>query len=108
MDEIEQELKLCNKTLLEITGIAPTITAFPNGNFNDKVIEVTKKAGFRLAFTVNNQLNILPLSNSNITCLNRFMALPLSVRKYAGLNRLGYSPDSLFENLKSKFHVAYK
>jgi peptidoglycan/xylan/chitin deacetylase (PgdA/CDA1 family) len=101
-DEIRDELRLCNKILFEITGVSPNIIAFPNGNFNEEVLKITEEAGFRFAFTIENKLNSPPILNDKITCLNRFMVMPIKVQKYAGLNRLGYTPDSLYENLKKR------
>lgn len=99
---IKEELSLCNRILFEITGIAPNITAFPNGNFNDRVIKAAEEIGFQFAFTIENKLNILPISNNNITCLNRFMVRPINIKNYGSLNRLGYSPGSLYFDLKKR------
>lgn len=106
--EIKEELEFCNKKLFEITGTTPDIIAFPNGNFNEKILEIVQSAGFRFAFTIENKVNHLPLSNNRFTCLSRFMALPLPMYKYAGLNRLGYSFDSLNENIKRGVRGIYR
>ena len=106
--EIKEELEICNKSLFAITGIIPNMIAFPNGNHNQKILEVTASAGFKFAFTIENKSNRLPLSNNSLTCLNRFMALPLPMRDYAGLNRLGYSPYSLNEKIKTSIRSILK
>lgn len=105
LEEIKEELRLCNKFVFETTGSSPNTIAFPNGNFNETVLNIAKEAGFQFAFTIENKINRLPVSISRsnpITCLSRFMALPMEVPKYAALNRLGYSPFSLYENLKKR------
>ncbi len=102
--EIKEEFILSNKALFEITGIIPKFTAFPNGNFNDIVLKVAEEVGFRFAFSVENKLNSLPIiSNNNFNCLNRFMGMPKDIKKYASLNRLGYTPGTLYFNVKKRF-----
>ncbi|MEO6705866.1 MAG: polysaccharide deacetylase family protein [Ginsengibacter sp.] len=100
--EIKEELSQSNKTLFEITGIEPLTVAFPNGNFNNQVLEVTNELGFQFAFTIINKLNTLPAMAINIklVCLNRFMAQPTNIEKYVSLNRLGYTPNSLYSSIK--------
>ena len=100
--EIKEELSQSNKTLFEITGIEPLTVAFPNGNFNNQVLEVTNELGFRFAFTIINKLNTLPAMaiNNKLVCLNRFMAQPTNIERYVSLNRLGYTPNSLYSSIK--------
>lgn len=100
--EIKEELSQSNKTLFEITGIEPLTVAFPNGNFNNQVLEVTNELGFQFAFTIINKLNTLPAMaiNNKLVCLNRFMAQPTNIEKYVSLNRLGYTPNSLYSSIK--------
>lgn len=101
--EIKDELSSSNKTLYEVTGIKPLTIAFPNGNFNSQVLDITKELGFEMAFTTINKLNTLPAIDVNDTliCINRFMAQPTNIKKYGGLNRLGYTPDSLYSFMKN-------
>ncbi len=100
--EIKEELSQSNKTLFEITGIEPLTVAFPNGNFNNQVLEVTNELGFQFAFTIINKLNTLPAMaiNNKLVCLNRFMAQPTNIERYVSLNRLGYTPNSLYSSIK--------
>jgi peptidoglycan/xylan/chitin deacetylase (PgdA/CDA1 family) len=103
--EIKEELYSSNKILFDITGIKPLIVAFPNGNFNREVLDITNGLGFQLAFTIINKLNTLPAikANSQLICLNRFMAQPRNIKKYGSLNRLGYTPNSLYSDIKKRF-----
>jgi peptidoglycan/xylan/chitin deacetylase (PgdA/CDA1 family) len=48
--EIEEEYMTSNKFLASLTGSIPISTAFPNGYYNQLVLNVTEEAGFRLAF----------------------------------------------------------
>jgi peptidoglycan/xylan/chitin deacetylase (PgdA/CDA1 family) len=101
--EIKEELFLSNETLCNITGIKPLTVAFPNGNFNSQILEITKELGFQLAFTIINKLNALPVINVNnqFVCLNRFMAQPIDIKRYGSLNRFGYTPNSLYYDMKN-------
>lgn len=109
-DEIKEELSVSNKALKDITGIQPLTIAFPNGNFNSQILDVTKDSGFQFAFTTMNKLNPLPISvtNNRLISLNRFMAKPISIKKYGSLNRLGYTPNSLYSSIKKILYFQRK
>lgn len=101
-EEIKDELSISNKTLFDVTGTEPMTVSFPNGNYNNQVLDITRELGFRLAFTTINKLNLIPeiAINNELICLNRFMAQPTSTKKYGDLNRLGYNPGSLYSSIK--------
>lgn len=103
-EEIKKELSLSNKILFDLTGINPSTVAFPNGNFNRQVLDITQELGFQFAFTVINKLNALPNINTDhqLICLNRFMAQTGNIKRYGSLNRLGYTPDLLYSDIKKK------
>jgi hypothetical protein len=98
---------LSNKVLFEITGTKPLIVAFPNGNFNNKILDIAADLGFQIAFTTINKLNCLPITvnNNKLISLNRFMAKPISIKKYGGLNRLGYTSKSLYADIKKALYL---
>jgi peptidoglycan/xylan/chitin deacetylase (PgdA/CDA1 family) len=100
--EIKEELSLSNKILFDITGNEPLVVAFPNGNFNSQILHITKQLGFQFAFTTINKLNSLPFTvdNNQPICLNRFMARPTSINNYGSFSRLGYTPKSLYSDIK--------
>lgn len=50
-EELEYELVDASKTLRDWIGNDIHTMAYPNGDFNDEVITICKKAGFELAFT---------------------------------------------------------
>lgn len=50
-EELEFELVTANEKLNEITGISTNVLAYPNGDYNNEVIAMSEKAGFRMAFT---------------------------------------------------------
>ena len=50
-DELDFELVKAGEKLREMTGFDIKAMAYPNGNYNDKVIATCRKAGFNMAFT---------------------------------------------------------
>ena len=51
-DELASELKDCRETLCRELGREITIFAYPNGDYDDRVVARTRHAGFRYAFSV--------------------------------------------------------
>jgi peptidoglycan/xylan/chitin deacetylase (PgdA/CDA1 family) len=98
--EIREELIESNKFLTSVTGTFPISIAFPNGYFNQLVLEVAEEVGFRLAFSVVPKKNHLPLENGKLVCISRFMANTNIIKNYGSFYRLGYTPGSLFSDLK--------
>lgn len=99
--EIKEELNVSNKILFEITGTLPIAIAFPNGNFNQSVLEVAEEEGFRYAFTTTPGRNLFPIQNSKLTTLNRYMTNTTKINKFGGACRLGYRPHALYHDLKT-------
>jgi len=95
-EEIEKELIICNNILREIIGYKPEITAFPNGNHDDNILNIAKGLGFRLAFTTCNDINPTHFPDDGLVKLNRFMAQTGNIKQYAEYNRLNYMPSSLY------------
>lgn len=100
MEEIRSEIELCNKALQDITGKLPESIAFPNGNFNDDVLEVSKQSGMKFIYTTQYFSNALPFADKLMLKLDRFMAKPTDIKNYGSFTRMGYSPASLYEGMK--------
>lgn len=109
-EEIKEELCESNNILLDLTGRLPIATAYPNGNFNSLVLEVTEEVGLRYAFTTEPLQNRLPLESRNLLCLNRYMTKTNKISKFGSFCRLGYEPDLLYEGFKEKIksHIRRK
>jgi len=101
-EEIKEELRESNKILFDLTGTLPISIAFPNGNYNKLVVEVTEEAGFRYAFTTDSQKILLPLKQENLICLNRFMTNTSKIKKFGSFCRFGYNPELFYNDLKEK------
>lgn len=107
-DEILEELSVSNAILSEITGTLPISTAFPNGNYNNLVVDIAREVGFRYAFTVEPGRIFLPTGNNSLVCLNRYMSDTTKINKFGGFCRLGYEPESLYNGLKAKMKSLIK
>lgn len=101
-DEIREELRESSRILTDLTGKVPVSAAFPNGNFNNLVLEATEEAGIKYAFTTNPKQNLLPMEQKNLICLDRYMTNTTKVRRYGGFCRLGYEPEVLYSGLRSR------
>jgi peptidoglycan/xylan/chitin deacetylase (PgdA/CDA1 family) len=106
--EIMEELSEANKVLVELTGTFPITTAFPNGNYNKLVLDVTEELGFQFAFTTEPKQNFLPIENKNLVCLSRFMTNTTKINRYGGFCRLGYESDLLYSSIKLKMKSLIK
>jgi peptidoglycan/xylan/chitin deacetylase (PgdA/CDA1 family) len=104
-EEIKEEFRISNNILFDLTETRPITIAFPNGNFNDLVLEATEEEGFRFAFTTKQKGNYLPFVQENLVCLNRFMTLPGNISRFGNFWRLDYLPDGLYSGMKN--HMAY-
>jgi peptidoglycan/xylan/chitin deacetylase (PgdA/CDA1 family) len=105
-DEIKTEFNEANKFFNSIAGITPISVAFPNGNFNDIVLQVAEEEGFRVAFNAIPDRNILPLEKDKIMCISRFIANANRINKYGSFYRLGYTPGSLFSKFKKSLRLS--
>lgn len=106
--EIEEEIMEANRFLYGLTGITPITIAFPNGYFSDLVLDITSKAGFRVAFNALPGKNKLPISNSKLILLNRFMTNNKNIKNYGSFFRLGYTPGSLYAKITGSINPSKK
>lgn len=103
--EMKEELRVSNKILFELTNTAPLSIAFPNGNYNKMILQMTREEGFQYAFTTEPGRNLFPIENNKLTCLNRYMANTSNISRFGSFCRLGYDPRDLYEDLKIKTMV---
>lgn len=101
-EEIQLEFTNSNTALESMIGKKPCSVAFPNGDYNELVLESTRKAGFRLAFSTEEKSNTLPLGKEALVNLNRFMARTEAIEQYGSFSRMGYTPDGWYTDLKKK------
>jgi len=60
--ELEAQIESCQQMLAQVTGSRPTLLAYPNGRWNNAVINVAQRAGIQAAFTTRRALASLPLA----------------------------------------------
>ena len=73
--EIQSEIAIAQKSIVDMTGISPTMISYPNGDFTGDVVPILKSCGIKLGITVSGLKNYLPLdlSGNNAFLLNRFI-----------------------------------
>lgn len=73
--EIRDEIVSAQESIVRFTGIAPSMISYPNGNYSETVLSVSKELGFKLGITVNQRKNYLPLDlqGNNALLLNRYV-----------------------------------
>lgn len=69
-NEIKSQIIDAQKFINEITGIAPTAISYPNGNYSDEIIKISKETGIKLGITVEYKKNKLPIDNQSNNCMN--------------------------------------
>jgi peptidoglycan/xylan/chitin deacetylase (PgdA/CDA1 family) len=102
--EIEEEFNISNSILSDITGSKPNCISFPNGNYNDTVLEVAREVGFSFAFAIDHAKNSLQNINEGFTCLKRFLPTP-NINEMGPFYRLGYIPKVLPSRIKSRLKL---
>ncbi len=108
LEEATGEFKISNDILTEILGYCPNTMAFPNGDYTSSLVEVANEAGFKYVFTTNSYINRLPLKNTDVIALNRFMARAISIHDYGSFSRLGYNGSLLYQNFKKKLKTYFE
>ncbi len=98
-EEISSEFIESGRCLSEMTGSAPLLVAFPNGDFDKLTLEVAEDVGFRYAFTAKPRKNRLPLENKKLISIDRFMSNNNGIKYYGSFYRIGYSPGAVYSGL---------
>lgn len=62
-DEVGQEFSTSQRILRQLLGVAPDWVSYPNGSFNDGIIEVASKLGMHTGITTIMEKNLFPLNN---------------------------------------------
>jgi peptidoglycan/xylan/chitin deacetylase (PgdA/CDA1 family) len=59
--EIKSQIEDAQVIISELTGSKPYIISYPNGEYDQRVVEISKAAGLVLGFTCDQRFNYLPL-----------------------------------------------
>lgn len=68
-DEIKSQIIQAQIDIKKITGEKPTIISYPNGNFSDEIIKISKENGIKLGITVEYKKNKLPIDIKEKNCM---------------------------------------
>ena len=74
LNGIKSQILDAQNAIQDITGITPTAISYPNGNYSDEVIKISKDIGINLGITVDYRKNKLPINqqDNNSMRLGRF------------------------------------
>jgi peptidoglycan/xylan/chitin deacetylase (PgdA/CDA1 family) len=70
--EVESQVGGAQEWLAETLGSRPIAIAYPNGNFDDGVVEICRRQGLRVGVTVEAGRNPLPAGSAELMRLDRF------------------------------------
>ena len=71
--EAREQIRKGQQYLRDLTGHAPIIIAYPNGNYDHRVVEIARSEGLNLGAIVDGRTNRLPLDDSSAMTLSRTM-----------------------------------
>jgi len=66
---IKSQILDAQNVIHDITGITPTAISYPNGNYSDEVIKISKESGIKLGITVDYRKNSLPIDCKVNNCM---------------------------------------
>lgn len=59
--EIKSQILGAQNGIYDITGITPVIISYPNGNYSNEIIEISKEISLKLGITIDFKKNYLPI-----------------------------------------------
>ncbi|MCJ7572542.1 MAG: polysaccharide deacetylase family protein [Candidatus Thermoplasmatota archaeon] len=68
-NEIKSQIIDAQKYIYEITGITPIAISYPNGNYSDEIIKISKEIGIKLGITTEYRKNKLPIDHKINNCM---------------------------------------
>ncbi len=78
--EVRDEIARCQTDLTEITGEAPTVISYPNGDFSDLVVRIAREQGLQLGITGVTRKNYLPLDVTGMDAMALGRMVPYGTR----------------------------
>lgn len=97
---IKSEIFDAQNNIYQMTGVIPNIIAYPNGNFSDEIINISKEVGLKLGVTVIPKKNYFPINN--IFTLNRFVLSGNKLEKQCELYRSDIQLMAIIRKLLNK------
>lgn len=70
LNEIRSQITDAQNYIHETIGITPIAISYPNGNYSDEVIKISKEIGIKLGVTVEYKKNKLPIDNHSNKFIN--------------------------------------
>jgi peptidoglycan/xylan/chitin deacetylase (PgdA/CDA1 family) len=61
-NEIKSQIIEAQKFIYEVTGTTPKTLSYPNGNYSDEIIKISKELGIQIGTTIEYKKNKLPIN----------------------------------------------
>ena len=71
-DEAAAQIRACQDYLARVTGAAPDVIAYPNGNYDARVVAIARREGLSLGFVTEARRMRLPLSRERAMTIGRY------------------------------------
>jgi len=68
-DGIKSQILDAQNAINEITGATPIIISYPNGNYSDEILKISKELGIKIGVTTTYNKNNLPLNSQIKRCM---------------------------------------
>lgn len=83
LNAAQSQIEDAQEKIFELSGIKPSIIAYPNGNYSEEIIRVSRRAGLKIGVTVEQKKNYLPVDLNGDGCmlLGRFILLGNNMRQ---------------------------
>jgi peptidoglycan/xylan/chitin deacetylase (PgdA/CDA1 family) len=62
LNEIKSQIIEAQKFIYEVTGTTPKTLSYPNGNYSDEIIKISKELGIQIGITIEYKKNKLPIN----------------------------------------------
>lgn len=96
-DGAKGQIAAAQHYLEELTGSAPRIISYPNGNYSQDVIRASEECGLKIGLTVEKRKNYLPLKESDSMRLGRFTLWGTSLIEHqCAITRSDFTRHGLF------------
>lgn len=68
-EQIQAQIRDAQESLAEMTGVRPSVIAYPNGAHSWRVVETCEEIGLKIGFTIKPKKNFLPLAADSAEAL---------------------------------------
>lgn len=100
---LQDEIVNGQKDIFEISGVNPIIISYPNGSYNQDVLDISTELGLKLGITVDARKNYLPLDLTGETSVKLGRFVLIGTKRIDSQCEFFRSDLGLYNKLKNKF-----